>query len=356
MKCPLCDKKTNLKHVNNCKYNLQNLSQKELRKLFLEYNYPDILNYESLFDIYINKQMSLPDILKKFKISYTNTLFMLEYYNIQKRSYSDAFLSSRDKRDKTNLERYGAINVFYKNTDIYHKRNETVKQKYGVDNVFQIKEIIEKINDDSFYLEKYGITLNELKSLNGKKYWDSLSDNEKKDTIKKTNEKRNETFIKNYGKHPKKTHDVNEAYKKTCLEKYGSEYFFTSDKFLSDIDNIKIKVRNTNIKNKNCLSDSELTPYKVYLRNCKNLTNLVKKELFNNWDGYDYYDNEFIKENLNLKWYDKNYPTIDHKISVYYGFINGIKEEDICNINNLCITKKKINSAKGKNISYENIP
>lgn len=35
MKCPLCDKKTNLKHLNNCKYNLQNLSQKELRKLFI---------------------------------------------------------------------------------------------------------------------------------------------------------------------------------------------------------------------------------------------------------------------------------------------------------------------------------
>jgi hypothetical protein len=355
MKCPLCDKKTNLKHVNNCKYNLKNLSQKELRKLFLEYNYPDILNYESLFDIYINKQMSLPDILKKFKISYTNTLFMLEYYNIQKRSYSDAFLSSRDKRDKTNLERYGAINVFYKNTDIYYKRNETVKQKYGVDNVFQIKKIIKKINDDSFYLEKYGLTLNEFRSINNKKYWNFLSEKEKEDIIKKTNEKRNETFFKKYGKHPKKIYDINEKCKKTCLKKYDSEYFFTSEKFNSNITSIKEKSRNTKIKNKNCLSDSELSLYKVYERNCRNLTNSIKKELFNNWDGYDYYDNEFIKDYLNLKWYDKNYPTIDHKISVYYGFTNNLSVQDICDINNLCITKRRINSAKGKNINYENI-
>ena len=39
---------------------------------------------------------------------------------------------------------------------------------------------------------------------------------------------------------------------------------------------------------------------------------------------------------------------MDHKISVYYGFLNNFSVEDISCIENLCFTKNKLNSQKGK--------
>ena len=43
---------------------------------------------------------------------------------------------------------------------------------------------------------------------------------------------------------------------------------------------------------------------------------------------------------------DKQYPTIDHKTSILYGFLNKILPSEIGNIDNLCITKRSINSSK----------
>ena len=68
--------------------------------------------------------------------------------------------------------------------------------------------------------------------------------------------------------------------------------------------------------------------------------------LFDIWDGYDYYDKEYIKNNLQLSYMNCNYPTVDHKVSVFYGFNNKIPAEDIAKIDNLCITKRIINSLK----------
>ena len=37
---------------------------------------------------------------------------------------------------------------------------------------------------------------------------------------------------------------------------------------------------------------------------------------------------------------------MDHKISVFYGFMNNISESEISKLDNLVITKKGINSSK----------
>lgn len=63
---------------------------------------------------------------------------------------------------------------------------------------------------------------------------------------------------------------------------------------------------------------------------------------------YDYYDGEFIKNNLSLSGSSRLYPTIDHKVSTYFGFINNIEAVSISELSNLCITKRYINSMKGK--------
>lgn len=53
-----------------------------------------------------------------------------------------------------------------------------------------------------------------------------------------------------------------------------------------------------------------------------------------------------LKTNSCLDKNDNNYPSVDHKISVMYGFINNKTVEEIGGINNLCITKRYINSMK----------
>jgi len=67
----------------------------------------------------------------------------------------------------------------------------------------------------------------------------------------------------------------------------------------------------------------------------------------------DYYDNEYIKENFKLNSNNKNYPTIDHKNSIFYGFINNVSSNEIGGLSNLCITKRFINGSKNKKTEEE---
>ena len=67
----------------------------------------------------------------------------------------------------------------------------------------------------------------------------------------------------------------------------------------------------------------------------------------------DYYDNEIIKDNFNLHYNDASYPTTDHKFSIIYGFKNGFSTEFIGSIENLCFTKRKLNSEKGQSTEQE---
>ena len=144
-------------------------------------------------------------------------------------------------------------------------------------------------------------------------------------------------------------------WKKTNLELYGVENAFQSEIFKEKIrqfyrDNFDGAEWNTQVKevrDKNhWISDDNLTGFKKYNRIVRRLTNRNKKELLKVWDGYDFYEGDYIKDNFNLSHTHSDYPTIDHKISLKYGFLNGISEEVISDIDNLCLTKRRINSKK----------
>lgn len=354
MYCPFCKKEKLNRHLVFCDKNKANFSKVELRKIYLEYNYPNIATYENLVENYINKEKSLPDIYKEYGMDYNSTKFLLDLFNIPKRSHSEGALSSMEKRENTNIEKYGAKNVLSKGTIKYKKRNETVKEKYGVDNVFQIKEIIKKINDDSYYLEKYGMTLSEYRSNNHIKFWGSLNEKEKSLFVDRCNKIKNIAILIKYGNKKKFYDNIQERIRESCKEKYGCDYFFQSKEFLEN-KKVKDKVKETRIKNGHMISDIDMEPFLLYKRNCRRITNNQKKLLYENWDGYDYYDMEYIKDNLYLHNTNKGYPTIDHKMSIFYGFINNIKEEVIGNIENLCITKRSINCSKGNKNYYEKL-
>ena len=59
-----------------------------------------------------------------------------------------------------------------------------------------------------------------------------------------------------------------------------------------------------------------------------------------------YYKYSSLEHNFDLNHNDPLYPTIDHKTSIYFGFINKIDPINIGSIENLCITKRSFNSKK----------
>ena len=186
------------------------------------------------------------------------------------------------------------------------KRKTKCLLLFGVDNYIKTKEYIDNLK--KICIDKYGV------------------DNFFKSSVFK--EKRMKSILLKYGTNNfQKCLEVRNKTMKTCIEKYGVEY------------------------SGNLNRNHNTSEFKDYKRICRNITNSNKKMLYINWDGFDYYDGEYIKEHKSLNFNDNKYPTIDHKLSVYYGFVNNISPEIICNLDNLCITKRILNSKKNKYVN-----
>jgi hypothetical protein len=235
--------------------------------------------------------------------------------NNGQRKYACNHKCSREKSKETNMLLYNIDNPSKSETIKAKKKNTTLKH-YNVEYPAQSEEIINKMKET--FIKIYGTE------------WISQCD-EIKEKVANTN-------IERYGnKCSLCNEEINEKRKQTWLKNYGFEHPFKSDK-------VKSKIYHTMIKNGYRSFDKG---YKLYLKVVNSLTNFNKKELFENWNGIDFYDNEDIKENLGLNSNSSEYPTVDHKTSVLYGFLNNIQPEEIAKIENLCITKRSINSKKG---------
>jgi hypothetical protein len=305
-----------------------------------------------------------------------NTLQYNKYLmniNRNNKGYYSCFKCKNVEKEKTCIRKYGvksysmteefkvSESLKWKGTrkgdDSYKK---TMLDRYGVDCYFKLDEIKnmnrEWMSSDEFknkskktMLNKYGedhFSKTEL-------FKNKISEN--KDVIVENIKK---TFLEKYGvdwyfktedfkKNLKdKRVDIIESIKKTCLEKYGFDN-------VSKVKSVKDKIKKTRTKLNQIIPDELLTEWKVYKKNVRNLTKVSAKILYEKWDGLDYYDGEFIKGYSSYSHVHRYYPTIDHKISVYYGFINNISPEEISDINNLCITKRFINSKKRDLIESE---
>lgn len=223
--------------------------------------------------------------------------FSIKIEHLNKNSHYKVLVSC-DCCDKISLKEYKSYNTCLKNKNFYacsecrfNKTKITNKEKYGVNNVFQIEKI----------------------------------KTENTERCRKNSQERLE----------KRT--------KTNLIKYGVENPFQI-KEVKEI--IKQKTFETKIKNGLIIDNSKLNGFKLYKKQVTTFTKQIKKELFNNWNGYDYYDGEYIKEYLKYNHTNPLYPSIDHKKSIRYGFDNNISPIEIASLNNLCITKRKINTSK----------
>ncbi len=250
------------------------------------------------------------------------------------KGFYSCFKCKNIEKEKTCIKKYGVKS--YSMTDEFRttesekwkgiqkgaeKSKKTLMERYGVDSYFKTDIMRERnrewMSSDEFkeksrvvMLEKYGV--------------ESYA---KTDEFKKRISDNKTTIV--------------EKIRKTFMEKYGKDW-------ISQVDEIKEKVKRTLEKNGNRMTDEELSRWKVFRREVRNITSRNKKKLFENWDGYDYYDGEFIKGNFSYCSKNRMYPSIDHKISLFYGFENNMNPEEIGTIDNLCITKRYINSIKGK--------
>jgi 5-methylcytosine-specific restriction endonuclease McrA len=104
---------------------------------------------------------------------------------------------------------------------------------------------------------------------------------------------------------------------------------------------IKTRITNGNIIN------WDIAEWKQYWRRCNDLTRKIRKQMLESWDGFDYIDGEYIKDNLKLHYTHGSYPTLDHVIPRSQGFKDKISPYDITKPENLKWTKRSNNSKKG---------
>jgi hypothetical protein len=207
--------------------------------------------------------------------------------NVKRHGFYGCKKCSRQKATLTSIDRYGVDN--YSKTNEYKKRVElTCLEKYGYKTNLINPEHIE--NNKRILLEKYNtekfFEINRKKSMRTRKYF---------------------------------------KLKENIIDYINSDIYYSEDDY--DLSYISEK-------------------YLTYRNECRKLTKRNIESLYESWDGYDFYDNSYIFDNFNLEHNDPNYPTIDHKISVYYGYLNGIDPSEISKISNLCFTKRSINSKK----------
>jgi hypothetical protein len=258
-------------------------------------------------------------------------------YNVNKnrnnKGYYSCFKCKNFEKEKTCLDKYGvksySMTSEFKELDRtdwnikegYIKGREKIIEKYGVDSYFKTKESKEynkKWMSSDEFKEKSKVKLIEVYGV------DSYS---KTDKFKFDIESKKDLIL--------------DKIRETFIRKYNIDW-------ASKLNIVKDKVRKTKEDNGSVIPDELLCDWNIYKRKVRNITNSNKKNLYENWNGNDYYDNELIKGYLSHTSTHRFYPTIDHKISVYFGFINNISPEEIGSLDNLCITKRYINSMKGK--------
>ena len=227
----------------------------------------------------------------------------------------------REKSKSTMLENYGV--------DSYSKTN-TFKEK-----ISQLtKERIAKLKEDSVYDCPFSWETNKELRENGmlKKYGAKHPFH-----VKEIKEKIQNINLEKYGHiSPFGNKEIQDKIKKIFIDKYGVDNPFKNKE-------IQDKIRK---KKEEKWDKIDTKLFKEYRNSVRNHTNRNRKTLFENWDGYDYYDGEYIKDTSNINSNDMKYPTVDHKTSCIYGFKNNISPKEISEMSNLCITKRIINCKK----------
>ena len=144
-----------------------------------------------------------------------------------------------EQRRRTNLQKYGCINVS-QNSSIKEKKKETTLKNYGVENPAQSKIVFNRIKETCF--KKYGVESSNSTQEKKQKIRETVLQKYNVDNVMKNvdiKKKQQNTCKKKYGypnaiSNPK----IKQKRQKTCMERYGCKSLFGSIYF-------KTKVRQT---------------------------------------------------------------------------------------------------------------
>lgn len=191
MKCPFCNKKLDPHdghHIYKCKKN--NLLDKyETKFQYIKYNHEIISKKNTLYDEYSVKLKSLPDLRDEYRISYRNIIFLLDYYDIKKRTKkSSSNLISKKKYKKTCMDKYGVDNVS-KLQSVKLKKKLTYKKKKFIDDLKDKKDKYEWIKNESLFGKLKNLYKTDNKDIIKEEfnkitklyhsYWNDLTDEQK---------------------------------------------------------------------------------------------------------------------------------------------------------------------------------
>lgn len=134
--CPICRQKVkqlNPRHIKKCFG-----SNPEYKALYIKHNFPEATK-EALTQMYSIEKWSTNMIRDHFSMDLKSVCYLLNYYNIPVRTIKEtrSLREYKERFSSTNIQRYGAINPLSKGTSPYKKRNQTVFDRYGCENVFQ---------------------------------------------------------------------------------------------------------------------------------------------------------------------------------------------------------------------------
>ena len=94
--------------------------------------------------------------------------------------------------------------------------------------------------------------------------------------------------------------------------------------------------------------DWDKAGWKQYWKRCDWLTRKIRKQMLENWNGYDYISGDYIKDNLNLHYSHGDYPTLDHIKPRSQCFREGLSPYEATKPENLAWTTRKNNSKKSQ--------
>lgn len=137
--CPFCGNelsRNGIHHIYSCKKNIQQLSKDDIRMLYIRYNFGDEI-IGGIVEDYTN-DFSLPMLKEKYGVDYKTIQFILNKNGITIRGISEsAKLISQDKYKKTCMERYGVENISQLK-ETKEKKAKTFEEHYGVDNIWRL--------------------------------------------------------------------------------------------------------------------------------------------------------------------------------------------------------------------------
>lgn len=178
-----------LKCINRAHYNMccsKDMTYEDYKYKVYINTYPE-LTLETVYDLYVNKEYTLPMFKETFDCNYHVTLYFLEHYDIPQRTIKDStnLKSVRDKFKETCLDKYGVDNPTRKGTSAYLKREQTILERYGSTNIFSSESFMEEMKKDDIWLERFGLTYHEFRSKRSSDVWKNKSAQDREDWLRK---------------------------------------------------------------------------------------------------------------------------------------------------------------------------